>query len=56
MSYRNHKADEIWQVQIEELQFDDPVEVIGQGSFGVVLLAHYRGTKVALSKYCETIV
>jgi hypothetical protein len=33
-----------------QLQFDDPVEVIGQGSFGVVLMARYRGTKVALKR------
>lgn len=33
-----------------QLQFDDPVEVIGQGSFGVVLLGEYRGTKVALKR------
>ena len=33
------KSDEIWSVHVEELHLDDPVEVIGQGSFGVVLLA-----------------
>jgi serine/threonine protein kinase len=27
-----------------------PIEVIGQGSFGVVLLAEYRGTKVAIKR------
>ena len=31
--------DELWQVHPEELHFDDPVETIGQGSFGVVLVA-----------------
>ena len=39
ISYRNRKNDQIWQVDLDELHFDDPVEVIGQGSFGVVLLA-----------------
>lgn len=48
--YRTHKNDEMWQVNIEELTFDDPPEVIGQGSFGVVLLAQYRGTNVALKR------
>lgn len=46
--YKNFKADEMWTVHLDELLFDDPVEVIGQGSFGVVLLAEYRGTKVRL--------
>jgi serine/threonine protein kinase len=40
----------MWQVNVDELHFDDPVEVIGQGSFGVVLLAEYRGTKVAIKR------
>lgn len=39
MRYKNLKSDEIWSVHVEELHLDDPVEVIGQGSFGVVLLA-----------------
>jgi serine/threonine protein kinase len=50
MRHRNHKADTMWLVNVDELQFDDPVEVIGQGSFGVVLLAEYRGTKVAIKR------
>ena len=32
-------------IQAEDLRFDDPVEVVGEGSFGVVLLAEYRGTR-----------
>jgi hypothetical protein len=48
--YRTIKADQVWHVSLDELTFDDPVEVIGQGSFGVVLLGEYRGTKVALKR------
>ncbi|CAB9525926.1 protein kinase TNNI3K (Partial), partial [Seminavis robusta] len=48
--HKNRKSDEVWQVFPEELHFDDPVEVIGQGSFGVVVLAEYRGTKVAIKR------
>jgi serine/threonine protein kinase len=40
----------MWQVNHEELHFSHPVEVIGQGAFGVVLLAEYRGTKVAIKR------
>lgn len=50
MRYKNKKADEMWQVELDELSFDDPVEVIGQGSFGIVLLGEYRGTKVAIKR------
>lgn len=35
---------------MDELHFDDPAEVIGEGSFGIVLLAEYRGTKVAIKR------
>lgn len=50
LRYRRKKSDEIWQVNHEELHFSHPVEIIGQGAFGVVLLAEYRGTKVAIKR------
>jgi serine/threonine protein kinase len=50
MIYRRKKSDEMWQVNAEELNFSYPVEVIGQGAFGVVLAAEYRGTKVAIKR------
>ena len=50
LSYRRAKNDEMWQVNTEELHFSHPVEVVGQGAFGVVLLAEYRGTKVAIKR------
>lgn len=54
LRYRAEKNDQVWHVSIDELHLDDPVEVIGQGSFGVVLLAEYRGTKVALKRAIKT--
>ena len=48
--YKNYKTDEMWKIDVDELLFNDPVDVIGQGSFGVVLLAEYRGTKVAIKQ------
>eukprot|EP00980_Cylindrotheca_fusiformis_P014568 scaffold3924_cov109-Cylindrotheca_fusiformis.AAC.17 len=48
--YRRRKQDEMWQVNTDELHFSHPAEVIGQGGFGLVLLAEYRGTKVAIKR------
>lgn len=48
--YRRRKSDEVWHVHPEELNFSHPVEVIGQGAFGVVLAAEYRGTRVAIKR------
>jgi hypothetical protein len=50
LGYRRRKNDEMWQVNTEELHFSYPVEVIGQGAFGVVIMAEYRGTKVAIKR------
>jgi hypothetical protein len=50
LMYRRKKNDEMWQVNPEELNFSYPVEVIGQGAFGVVLAAEYRGTRVAIKR------
>ncbi|CAB9525762.1 Receptor-type guanylate cyclase gcy [Seminavis robusta] len=47
---KKKKADLIWSVKMEELAFDEPPTVIGQGSFGLVLLAEYRGTQVAVKR------
>jgi hypothetical protein len=44
------QSDSIWNVKIEELQFDYPPLVIGRGTFGLVLLAEYRGTEVAVKR------
>ena len=50
LAYRRRKNDEVWHVKPEELELSYPVEVIGQGAFGVVLAAEYRGTKVAIKR------
>ena len=50
LAYRRRKNDEVWNVKPEELELSYPVEVIGQGAFGVVLAAEYRGTRVAIKR------
>ena len=46
VEYRRKQADSLWEVRPEELIFDSPPTVIGRGTFGYVILAEYRGTKV----------
>ena len=48
--YRREKNDEVWKINVDELHFNHPPEIIGQGAFGVVLLAEYRGTNVAIKR------
>ena len=40
----------LWAVKTSELKFEDPPVVIGRGTFGLVLLANYRGTQVAVKR------
>lgn len=47
-SRRRKEHDAVFLVNPDELTWDDPPEVIGRGSFGYVLLAEYRGTKVSV--------
>lgn len=42
--------DTMWNVKKEELNFEEPAQVLGQGTFGLVLLANYRGTQVAVKR------
>jgi serine/threonine protein kinase len=50
--YENKRKqnDAVWSVEKEELLFGDPPKVIGRGTFGLVLLAEYRGTQVAVKR------
>lgn len=50
LRYKKNQNDSMWHVDVDELQFAEPPEVIGQGGFGVVILGDYRGTKVAVKR------
>ncbi|CAB9508702.1 Guanylate cyclase [Seminavis robusta] len=44
LNYKRQKSDHVWHIGIDELQFDEPPEVIGQGGFGVLVPGLYKGT------------
>ncbi|CAB9499064.1 activated protein kinase catalytic subunit alpha-1 [Seminavis robusta] len=51
--YIEHKrrlSDAVWKVKADELEFDEPPEILGRGTFGLVLKATYRGTGVAVKR------
>ncbi|KAG7373606.1 signal transduction histidine kinase [Nitzschia inconspicua] len=50
VNFRRKQADAVWSVDPKELQFLEPCQVVGRGTFGYVVLAEYRGTKVAVKK------
>jgi hypothetical protein len=50
LGYKKKQSDSVWQINVEELHFNEPPEVIGSGTFGVVILGEYRGTKVAVKR------
>jgi len=47
---KRRSTDSVWRVLTKELVFDDPPETVGRGTFGLVLLAEYRGTQVAVKR------
>ena len=47
---KKRSVDAIWSVKPDELKFDEPPEIVGRGTFGLVLLAEYRGTQVAVKR------
>lgn len=50
LGYKKKQSDSVWHINVEELHFNEPPEVIGAGGFGVVILGVYRGTKVAVKR------
>jgi len=47
---RRRHADSLWEIDPKELHFSDPPEILGRGTFGLVVLAEYRGTQVAVKR------
>jgi ABC-type phosphate/phosphonate transport system substrate-binding protein len=50
LGYKKKQSDSVWHINVEELHFNEPPDIIGQGGFGVVILGEYRGTKVAVKR------
>ena len=40
----------IWRIKPSELKFKPEPEILGRGTFGLVVLAEYRGTNVAVKR------
>jgi hypothetical protein len=50
VEHQRKEADAIWLIKTSELRFDDPPEILGRGTFGLVVRAEYRGTQVAVKR------
>lgn len=50
MQMRNRKNDQVWLINVEDLLIEEPIQVIGEGTFGQVIKAEYRGTPVAIKR------
>jgi hypothetical protein len=40
----------VWKIKLEDLNFGENPEILGRGTFGLVVLAEYRGTQVAVKR------
>ena len=44
------RAEAIWRIPLSSVVFADPPEILGRGTFGLVVKGTYRGTTVALKR------
>jgi hypothetical protein len=47
---KRKKADAVWEVKPSDLKIGETPFILGEGSFGLVVLADYRGTQVAVKR------
>ena len=47
---KRRAMEDIWMIKRSELKYSEPPEVLGRGTFGLVFLAEYRGTQVAVKR------
>jgi len=52
--YKLRKADSVWTIAASEIMFADPPEILGRGTFGLVVAAEYRNTPVAVKRVLPT--
>ena len=50
LRYLRLKLDGHWSIAMNELKFCEPIELLGRGTFGMVVKAEYRGTFVAIKR------
>jgi hypothetical protein len=50
LEHKRRHSDAIWKIDKSELKFDNPPEIAGRGTFGLVVKAEYRGTTVAVKR------
>mmetsp|Transcript_29576 Transcript_29576/g.62857 ORF Transcript_29576/g.62857 Transcript_29576/m.62857 type:complete len:940 (+) Transcript_29576:1-2820(+) len=48
--WKSRLNDTFWLVKLGDLEFSDPPEKLGEGTFGYVVKATYRGTEVAVKR------
>ncbi|KAI2506307.1 guanylate cyclase [Fragilaria crotonensis] len=48
--HKRKQADYVWLIKTSDLTFDEPPEILGRGTFGLVVRAEYRGTQVAVKR------
>ena len=48
------RAEALWRIPASAVEFQDPPEVLGRGTFGLVVRGKYRGTTVALKRSLPT--
>ncbi len=50
MERKRRQSDAIWIIDKAEFKFEDPPEIAGRGTFGLVVKAEYRGSIVAVKR------
>ena len=48
--HKRKQSDHVWLIKTTDLIFDQPPEILGRGTFGLVVRAEYRGTQVAVKR------
>ena len=52
--YKLQQADSLWTIDVANIMFADPPEILGRGTFGLVVAGEYRNTPVAVKRVLQT--
>ena len=52
--YKLQQTDSMWKIDVSNIIFADPPEILGRGTFGLVVAGEYRNTPVAVKRVLQT--
>ncbi|CAM9402700.1 unnamed protein product, partial [Phaeothamnion confervicola] len=50
IGYKRREADKLWRIPEDAIVWPEPTQILGKGTYGIVLAGNFRGVAVAVKQ------